>query len=134
MSIFASPRFLRNVLLADAASCLATGAAQVAASGPLATLLGLPEPLLAGTGWFLLAYAALAAVVAFRDPVPAALVWTFVAGNVAWALGCVALLAGGLVAPTALGVGWLLAQAVTVATLADLQWTGLRCGRRVHPA
>lgn len=134
MSIFASPRFLRKVLLADAASCLATGAAQVAATQPLALLLGLPGPLLAGTGWFLLGYAAVVAVVASRDPVPTPLVWVFVAGNIGWAAACVALLASGLLAPTALGIAWVLAQAVTVATLADLQWAGLRRHRRARPA
>jgi hypothetical protein len=33
MSIFASPRFLRLVMWADAASCAATGALQLACSG-----------------------------------------------------------------------------------------------------
>ncbi len=52
MSIFASPCFLRNVLFADAVSCLATGAAQVLFAAPLARLLNLPPGLLVGTGWF----------------------------------------------------------------------------------
>lgn len=134
MSILAAPRFLRHVLLADAMSCLATGAAQVAAAPPLAALLGLPRPLLAGTGWFLLAYAAVVALVAIRDPLPARPVWAFAAGNLAWALGCVALLASGFVAPTAFGVAWVLAQAAVVALLAHLQWTGLRHRRLAHPA
>jgi len=60
MSVFASPRFLPNVMWADAASCAATGALQVAFTGALAALTGLPAPLLAGTGVFLLAYAAVA--------------------------------------------------------------------------
>lgn len=134
MSIFASPRFLRRVLLADALSCLVTGAAQVIATQPLSALLGLPQALLVATGWFLLAYAALVAVVAVRDPLPGALVWAFVAGNIGWALACVVLLAGGIVAPTALGVAWVLAQAVTVGVLAELQWTGLRQSRFAHQA
>lgn len=134
MSILAAPRFLRHVLLADAMSCLATGAAQVTAARPLSTLLGLPPALLAGTGWFLLAYAAVVALVAIRDPLPARPVRAFAAGNLAWALGCVALLASGFVAPTAFGVAWVLAQAAVVALLAHLQWTGLRHRRLAHPA
>ncbi|MEZ0306323.1 MAG: hypothetical protein ACAH21_00270 [Ramlibacter sp.] len=126
MSIFASPRFLRNVLFADAASCLATGAIQLVFGAQLAQWLNLPSVLLTGTGWFLLAYAATVAFVATRDPLPRPLVWLFVAGNAGWAVACVALLASGMLAPTALGTAWIVAQAVTVAVLAELQWTGLR--------
>ncbi len=126
MSIFASPRFLRNVLLADAASCIATGALQLAFAAPLAQLLNLPAALLVGTGWFLLAYAATVAFVATRQPVPRPVVGVIVAGNIGWAAGCVALLASGWVQPTALGMAWVLAQAATVAVLAELQFTGLR--------
>src|SRR5690349_12125794 len=107
MTIFASPRFLRAVLLADAASCIASGAVQAFATPTLARLLGLPAPLLAGTGWFLLAYAAVVLATASREPIPRPLVWLFVAGNLAWAVGCVALLAAGPVAPTALGTAWI---------------------------
>lgn len=126
MPISASPRFLRNLLFADAASCLATGALQVLFTAPLAGLLALPAPLLAGTGWFLLGYGALVGLSATRDPLPRALIRLFLAGNLAWALACVALLAGRWLVPTALGAAWILAQAATVAMLALLQWTGLR--------
>ena len=43
MSIFASPRFLRYVLLADAASGAATALLQLTAGAALASLLGLPQ-------------------------------------------------------------------------------------------
>lgn len=126
MSFFAHPRFLRNVLLADAASCLGSGALQLFFTAPLASLFNLPTPLLQGTGLFLVVYAALVAWVALRDPVPRALVWLFVIGNLGWAVACVALLASGVVSPTGLGMGWVLAQAACVAILAELQWAGLR--------
>ena len=129
MSIFASPRFLRNVLFADAASCAATGAIQVLFTARLAELLHLPGALLSGTGWFLLAYAATVAFIATRDPLPRPLVWLLVAGNLGWAAACGALLASNLIAPSSLGVAWILAQAATVAVLAELQWTGLRRSR-----
>jgi hypothetical protein len=45
MSIFASPRFLRYVLLADAASGAATALLQLTAGAALASLLGLPQGL-----------------------------------------------------------------------------------------
>jgi hypothetical protein len=126
MSFLASPRFLRHVLAADALSCVATGFSQVLLASPLAQWLGLPAPLLVGTGWFLLAYAAVVGVIATRDPIPSGFVWLFVAGNVAWAILCVVMLASGALAPTTLGIAWILGQAAVVAVLAELQWTGLR--------
>ena len=126
MSIFESPRFLRNVLWADAASCLGSGALQLAGGAALAQLLNLPQALLVATGAFLLVYAAAVAWTATRDPLPRALVGLFAVGNAAWALGCVALLATGILQPSAWGVAWVAAQAVTVAVLAELQWTALR--------
>lgn len=126
MSIFASPRFLPRVMAADALSCAATGALQLGLGDTLARLTGLPAPLLGGTGVFLLAYAVFAAWIA-RCPVPArSLIGLVIVGNLAWAAGCVALLLGGGIAPTALGVAWVLAQAGVVVGLAALQWRGLR--------
>lgn len=126
MSVFASPRFLPNVMWADAASCAATGALQVALTGALAALTGLPAPLLAGTGVFLLAYAAVAALMASRRTPPRTLIGLVVSGNFGWAAACIALLVSGLFPVTAIGVAWVLAQAVCVIVLAELQWTGLR--------
>lgn len=126
MSVFDSPGFLRNVLIADAASCVATGALQAALTPSLAQLLNLPAPLLQETGWFLLVYGAFVAFVATRDPIPRGFVWVFIAGNFAWAAGCAALLVARPLAPTLLGQAWIIAQAVTVVVLAELQWMGLR--------
>lgn len=126
MSVFASPRFLPNVMWADTASCAATGALQVAFTDALARLTGLPAPLLMGTGVFLLAYAALAAFMASRSTPPRALIGLVVVGNFGWAVACVALLVSGMFPVTAVGVAWVLAQAVCVIVLAELQWTGLR--------
>jgi hypothetical protein len=129
MSFFTSPRFLRNVLVADAASCLASGALQVLWTDSLADILNLPAALLVGTGWFLLAYGFTVAFIATRDPLPRRLIWALLAGNLAWAAGCAALLASGWIAPTRLGSLWILAQAACVVVLAQLQWTGLRRAR-----
>jgi hypothetical protein len=130
MSVFTSPRFLPHVMWADAASCAATGALQVAFTDALAALTGLPAALLMGTGVFLLAYAALAAFMASRSTPPRTLIGLVVAGNFGWAVACIALLVSGMFAVTALGVAWVLAQAVCVVVLAELQWTGLRRTRR----
>jgi len=126
MSVFASPRFLPNVMWADAASCAATGALQVAFTDALARLTGLPAPLLMGTGVFLLAYAAMAAFMASRAAPPRTLIGLVVVGNFGWAVACISLLVSGIFPVTAVGVAWVLAQAVCVIVLAELQWTGLR--------
>lgn len=133
MSIFAAPRFLPRVMAADAASCAATGAVQLAATAPLAAATGLPAPLLAATGVFLLVYALAAAAIARRRPAPRTLVGVVV-GNFAWAAGCVALLLADTLPLTGWGVAWLLAQAAVVVVLAELQWTGLRRSRPVARA
>lgn len=129
MSVFASPRFLPNVMWADAVSCAATGALQLAFTGVLARLTGLPAPLLMGTGVFLLAYAAAAAFMASRSTPPRTLIGLVVVGNFGWAVACGALLVSGMFPVTAVGVAWVLAQAVCVIVLAELQWTGLRRSR-----
>ena len=126
MSMFASPRFLRGVLWADAASCLGTGALQLAALDALPRLFGLPQLLLLDTGVFLVAYGLLAAWTATRPVPPRKWVALFAAGNLAWAIGCAVVVA--LLQPTALGVAWIAMQAAAVLVLADLQWMGLRRG------
>ncbi|MES2509295.1 MAG: hypothetical protein V4625_05160 [Pseudomonadota bacterium] len=124
--LLSSPGFLRNVLRVDALSCFACGALQLAFPAHMSDLLRLPAPLLVYTGEFLLAYAALVAWVSTRQPIPRALVGVFVGGNLAWAAACVLLLASGSVKPAALGVAYVLMQALTVAVLAELQFFGLR--------
>lgn len=123
-ALMSSPNFLRHVLRADGLSCAACGLLQVAAPNALSARLGLPEPLLAYSGEFLLVYAAWVAWLSTRQPVPRSLVWLLIAGNLGWALACAAVLIG--LAPTALGMGYVLMQAACVVVLADLQFFALR--------
>jgi hypothetical protein len=125
MSIFASPRFLRHVLMADAASGALTGLMHLTAAGFLSSMLGLPAGLIVGSGLALVLYLAGAAYLAACDPIPRSGVRMLVAANWAWVGGCVLLLATGT-ATTALGQGYLVVQAVAVTVLAELQWFGLR--------
>jgi len=125
-SFMSSPSFLRHVLRADALSCVACGLLQVVFTGQMARLLGLPEALLAYTGEFLLAYAVAVAFVSTRDPLPRPLVWLLMAGNLGWAIACALLLVSGRLAPSMLGMAYVVAQALTVAVLAELQFFGLR--------
>jgi len=123
-------RFLRRVLLVDAATCIATGALLTLDSAPLSRLLGLPEVLLLYAGASLFPCAALMLWVALRERLSHAGAWIVVAGNAAWVLGSVALLVAA--APTVLGYAFVIAQAFAVALLAELEFIGLR--RSLEPA
>ena len=125
-AFLSSPRFLRAVLWADAASCLGTGTLQLAALDALPRLFGLPQVLLLDTGLFLVAYGLLAAWTASRAVPPRRLVALFALGNLAWAVGCGAAVFA--LQPTTLGIAWIALQAAAVLVLADLQWMGLRRG------
>jgi hypothetical protein len=92
--------------------------------------------LLAGTGWFLLAYALVAgaiASIASRVASPASMARALIAvvalGNVGWAVACAGLAIAGPFQLSLWGAAWLWLQAATVLGLADLQWTGLRRSR-----
>ena len=121
----ASP-FLRRALLLDAAASGATGALMLLAAGPLAGLTQLPPGLLRGAGALLVPYAAFVLWLG-RHAAPARrLVLAVIGINVLWAAESVAILALGWVAPNALGVAFVLAQALVVAAFAGLQGAGLR--------
>jgi hypothetical protein len=125
MNFASSPRFLRTVLWADAASCAGTGAVQLLAAPLLASWFGIPQALLMATGVALLAVALFAGALATRSTPWRAGVRVMVAGNVAWLLGCGELLLTGQ-GTTALGQGWIFLQALVVGVLAELEWLGLR--------
>jgi hypothetical protein len=106
-----------SVLRLDALTCVAMGVALVAAGGTLAPWLGLPPALLRGAGLALFPCAALMLIAARRPS--AALIRVIVAGNLAWVAASLAVVL--LLAPTPLGIGFVLAQAVVVALLAALE-------------
>lgn len=118
--------WLRRVLFADAFVSGATGALLSIATTPLAGMFALPEPLLRYVGLVLLPYAAFVAYVATRARLPRPAVWAIVAVNALWALDSIVLLLTGWVAPSALGYGFIVFQAVVVALFAELQFLGLR--------
>jgi predicted secreted protein len=125
-SLMSSPHFLRNVLRADALSCIACGLLHVVFTEQMVDLSKLPRVLVVYSSEFLLAYGALVAFLSTRTPVPRPLVWLLIAGNVAWAAACMVLLFGGNFSPSALGMVYVAAQALTVLVLAELQYVGLR--------
>lgn len=118
---------LRAALALDAAASGAAGVVMLAGGGMLAPLLGLPATLLTVAGAALLPFALAVGLLARRVP-PRGLAWAVVAVNEAWVAASVALLVGPWVAPTALGVAFVLAQAGVAAVFALLQANALRRG------
>jgi hypothetical protein len=118
---------LRAALALDAAASGAAGVVMLAGAGMLAPLLGLPATLLTVAGAALLPFALAVGLLARQAP-PRGLAWAVVAVNEAWVVASVVLLLGPWVAPTALGVAFVLAQAGIVAVFALLQAQALRRG------
>lgn len=121
-----SPHFLRRVLLADAATCLATGLLLTLGANFLQPLLGLPQALLREAGMLLFPFAALVLFTATRPRLPRMLVWVIVISNVLWAFDSAMLLLAGWVTPTVPGKAFVVAQALAVALFAELEFFGLR--------
>ena len=116
--------FLRRALYVDAATCVATGALMSLDAAPLATLLGLPAALLFWSGVSLFPIAAFMLWVASRRDIPRPGAWLVICGNAGWVAGSALVLLAN--APTALGYAFVIAQAVVVALLAELEYAGLR--------
>ena len=130
MSYDQSPTFLRRALMLDALASGATALLMIAGAGLVEGLLGLPAALLRGAGLVLVPYVAFVVYTATRDTISRSAVWTIIVANVAWAAASALLLVSGWVAPTALGYAFVIAQAVVVALLGELQYMGLRRGLR----
>lgn len=126
--------FLRNALRADAAISSVAGLAMLLGSGPLAAWTGLPAGLLLGAGLAMIPFVALVAWLSTRETVAPGLVWAVIAMNVVWAIDCAWAALGAGLAPTAFGIAFLAAQAVTVLVLAELEFTGLRRAPRALAA
>lgn len=118
--------FLRRALALDAVATGATALLLLAGGGLLAAPLGLPEGLLRGAGLFLVPFVALVGWSASRAVPPRPVVRAIIALNVAWVIASLALLVTGRVAPSALGIAFVIAQALAVGVFAELQILGLR--------
>jgi hypothetical protein len=121
-----SPLFLRRALVLDAVASGATALLVIVGAGYIDALLGLPVALLRGAGLLLLPYVAFVAFVATRPRIEPPAVWLIIACNALWVLASFLLLLSGTFAPTGLGLAFVVAQAVVVALLGELQYMGLR--------
>ena len=133
MHTLANWSLLRLALLADAAASGAMGILLAAAADPLAAWFGLPVALLREVGLLLIPYAGLLVYLAGKQTTPRLPAQLIITGNVLWVIGSVALLISGLVAPTALGMAFVIVQALIVAILAEFQVMGLK-RQRLAPA
>ncbi|HYD94157.1 MAG TPA: hypothetical protein VEC01_02435 [Noviherbaspirillum sp.] len=124
------PRFLRQVLLADAAAGALMALPLLAAADALSPLLGLPAVLLRAAALLLLPVAAFVAWTGTRPFLPVRLVWCVIAVNLLWVADSAALLLSGHLAPTMWGQALVIVQAAAVALFAELEYLGLRRARR----
>ena len=126
MSSIKPSAFLRAALIGDAAASGATGLLMFAGGGLLTDLLGVPEVLLRSAGLVLLPYAALVAWLGTRESLSRGTVGAVIVVNALWVADSLVLLLSGWVAPTALGVAFIIVQALVVAAFAVWQYLGLR--------
>lgn len=126
MALIQSSRFLRNALALDAAACAATGLLLSLGAGPLSGLLGFPGEFLRGAGLVLLPCAALLAFLAGRARLPRLAVYAVIGVNILWVADSVLILVAGWFAPTTLGIAFVLAQAVAVGIVTELEVIGLK--------
>jgi hypothetical protein len=117
---------LQFALLLDAVATAASGFAMLLFAAELESALRLPATLMTYAGIFMLAYALVVAIFGTRTTLPRWAVWAVIVGNTLWAIDCIALAFAGIFAPSALGIAFLLTQAVFVLGLAELQYFGLR--------
>jgi hypothetical protein len=119
------------MLWADAFAAAASSLLHLYASDVLATLLGVPQAVLAMSGIGLLVYVAAATYLAVCDPVPRTGVKALIAANWVWVGGCAVIFWMHAPALTALGQAYIAVHAVAVAALAELEWFALRREPRV---
>ena len=126
MTITSHPKFLRNVLIVDALTCLAAGLTMTSGGGVIATITQIPVGVLFYTGLSLFPVAAFIAFVATRSATSGVGVWLVIIGNVAWVVAGLWLMLGGSISLNALGYAFIAAQTFPVAVLAELEYVGLR--------
>jgi len=126
MPLFRTSTFLRWVLLADAATCIAVGLLMSFGSGLLEQFLGLPTELSRYAGFSLLPFAAFLIYLAGRENLSPPAVWAVIVLNALWTVDSILLLLGGWFEPTGLGYAFVIFQAFGVAMFAGLEYFGLR--------
>jgi hypothetical protein len=126
MGLLRTSAFLRLVLYADAATCLAAGLLMVLGAGALEQSLGLPAVLSRYAGVSLFPFAAFLIYLSRRENLSPPAIWTVIVLNAIWTIGSFLLLLTGWIAPNDLGNAFIAVQALGVAVFACLEYVGLR--------
>lgn len=121
-----SASFIRRLLLTDSLVSGATGALMAGAAPILESWLGLPAPLLRFAGIALLPFAAVVGWLALQTSPARAGVQAIVATNFAWVAASILLLVAGGLNPNALGIAFVIFQAIVVGFLGELQYIAVR--------
>lgn len=116
---------LRKALLLDGLLSGVTGLLLVLAAGWLGAFLELPRLLLLVAGSALLPFAAMLVWLSSRAEISRPVIWAVIAVNLIWVIDSL-LLVVGWVSPNLFGYAFVIAQALAVGLLAELQWFGLR--------
>lgn len=125
-----SQRRTRIAVGMDALASAGVGVLLVAGAGVLDSRFGMRTGALVAAGAAMLAWAAELGLVLRRPHLSATALKVIIALNVAWIIGSVAVLVTGWPDRTALGNAFIIAQALAVAGLSELQVMALRAGGR----
>lgn len=117
---------LRFLMAIDAVISGVTGMAMIVAADVLEPLLNVPATLMRSAGAMLLPFAVLVFFFSRPAQLTPSRAWVVIALNVGWVAASLLVLITGWIQPTTLGLAFVLFQAVVVAALAELQFTGLR--------
>ena len=117
---------LRHAVLVDGAASGAMGLMLMAGAGLLTDLLGVPANFLFWVGAVLLPWMAVLLVIGRAERPSAGAVETVIAVNALWVAGSIVFAVWNPFGMTALGVAFVVAQALAVTVFAELQFFGLR--------
>ncbi|QCI65046.1 hypothetical protein [Phreatobacter stygius] len=117
---------LRRVLAFDAVTSGAMGLMLILGAGLLEPLLAIPKSHLMLAGAILVPFALGVGLAAARAELSRKAIWAIVIINALWVIESFAVLFAGAISPNVLGVAFVVAQAVFVAVLAELQVIGLK--------
>ena len=117
---------LRRALAADAIVSGTLAIALIVAANPIAQLFGMTASMLSTVGLLLLPWTAWTGWLSRQEHPPRMQVWSVIAINALWVIDSAVLLMSGWVQPTAFGNAFIIAQAVVVGVLAELQYIGVR--------
>ncbi|ALN17310.1 hypothetical protein EQ836_14280 [Ectopseudomonas mendocina] len=129
MNVLQPSPILRNALLLDGLLSGVTGLLLVLAAGWLGAFLELPRLLLLVAGSAALPFAALLVWLSNRAEISRQAIWAVIAVNAVWVIDSLLLLVIGWVSPNLFGYAFVIAQALAIGLLAELQWFGLKHSR-----